>query len=154
MVWCLILLSTLVKLLMKGLILGFYLICYYSTHLFYRKLVKSIVWLVLIVVFIFFSIPKLLSVFYDCQKTIKLQSPQSCLNSLPPRPIEKALLTVYSVLQTFIFYLILHPTSILWASSPSKQAKWAIWEVTWLLMINCTLGPIVIQKIDNNAHSG
>ena len=54
-----------------------------------------------------------LSVLYDCQKTIKLQSPQSCLNSLPPRRMEKALLTVYSVLETFIFYLILHPTSIL-----------------------------------------
>ena len=70
--------------------------------------------LVLIVVFIFFSIAKLLSVLYDCQKTIKLKSPQSCLNSLPrPRPIEKALLTVYSVSETFIFYFILHPTSIL-----------------------------------------
>ena len=69
--------------------------------------------LVLIVVFIFFSIAKLLSVLYDCQKTIKLQSPQSCFNSLPPRRMEKALLTVYSVLETFIFYFILHPTSIL-----------------------------------------
>ena len=35
-----------------------------------------------------------LSVLYDCQKTIKLQSPQSCLNSLPARRMEKALLTV------------------------------------------------------------
>ena len=70
--------------------------------------------LVLIVVFIFFSIAKLLSVLYDCQKTIKLKSPLSCLNSLPrPRPIEKALLTVYGVLETLIFYFILHPTSIL-----------------------------------------
>ena len=69
--------------------------------------------LVVIVVFIFFSIAKLLSVLYDCQKTIKLQSPQSCLNSLPPQRMEKALLTVYSVLEAFIFYLILHPTSIL-----------------------------------------
>ena len=82
-------------------------------HPFQIELEFGSVLLVLIVVFIFFSIAKLLSVLYDCQKTIKLQSPQSCLNSLSTRPIEKALLTVYSVLETFIFYFILHPTSIL-----------------------------------------
>ena len=155
-VWHLISFITLVKLLIKGSILWFYLICYYSTFLFYSELIKNIVLLVLIVVFIFFSIPKLLSVLYDCQKTIKLLSPQSCLNSLPPRPVEKALLTVYSVLETFILvYLILHlyvqPLFCEQTFQLSKQSE--AYENSH--DFSCyTWGPIVIQKMDNNACSG